>query len=652
MLNYSWLILLFPTLGALLNAFWGRRWGPRVVKLIANAAVFASFVMAVIMAFGVAALPAEAHGHYELTLWPWIHIGDFRVDLALLIDPLSVVMALVVTGVGFIIHLYAAEYMKLDDEHKPLDARRYARFFVYLNFFILMMLTLVLANNFLQLYVGWEGVGLASYLLIGFWFHKPSAAEAGKKAFIVNRVGDFGMALAIMWIFLLLGREAGTLAFTDIFHALEGATPAVSGAMGGITLLLLLAATGKSAQIPLFVWLPDAMEGPTPVSALIHAATMVTAGVYMIARAHPLFEMAPGTMLVVAWIGALTALMAASIALVQTDLKRILAYSTISQLGYMFLGVGMGAYAAGIFHLTTHAFFKALLFLAAGSVMHALHGELNIDRMGGLKDKMPRTYWQFMIGAAALAGFPLLAGFWSKDDILYYTYQQNKALYTIGLFTALLTAFYSFRAVFRAFNGRPRDKHLYEHAHEQPLGMTGPLWVLVAGALFAGVIGIPGAVGSLFGVAESNLLEQWLHPVFAGVELPALPRYWELSLLGGSSLVALFGIYLAYARYVQHAAWAQSLQRLFSPLQSLLEHKYYVDELYMALIVNPLRALATFFYRFSDQTIIEGIVNGLGRVTVAVGGGVARLQSGFVGLYALSVLVGVVGLLALMLFIG
>jgi NADH-quinone oxidoreductase subunit L len=489
-------------------------------------------------------------------------------------------------------------------------------------------------------------------LLIGFWFHKPSAAEAGKKAFIVNRVGDFGMALAIMWIFFLFGQDAGTLAFSDIFHAVASASPAAISALGGITLLLLLAATGKSAQIPLFVWLPDAMEGPTPVSALIHAATMVTAGVYMIARTHPLFELAPNTMQVVAWIGALTALMAASIAMVQTDLKRILAYSTISQLGYMFLGVGMGAYAAGIFHLTTHAFFKALLFLTAGSVMHALHGELNIDLMGGLKKKMPSTYWQFLIGAAALAGFPLLAGFWSKDEILYFTYQQNKALYIIGLGTAFLTAFYSFRAVFRAFHGKPRNRRLYEHAHEQARGMVWPLWVLAFGAVFAGLLGIPSAVGGLFGLEESNLLEAWLHPLFSGSPLPELPAYWELSLLGSSSVVALLGIYLAYARYVQQARWTLALQRLFSPLQPVLENKYWVDELYMALIVNPLRGLANFFYRFSDQTIIEGIVNGVGRVTVTVGGGVARLQSGLIGLYALTLFVGGVALLALMLLFG
>ncbi|NUQ36389.1 MAG: NADH-quinone oxidoreductase subunit L [Caldilineales bacterium] len=652
MLNYSWLILLFPAAGAVINAFWGRRLGRRGVAVVANLAVLAALIMALIMAAGVRSLPAAAHGRYELTLWQWIGVGDLQVDLALLIDPLSVVMALVVTGVGFIIHLYAATYMKLDDEHHPLDARRYARFFVYLNFFILMMLTLVLANNFLQLYVGWEGVGLASYLLIGFWFHKPSAAEAGKKAFIVNRIGDFGLALAIMWLFFLFGKSAGSLGFHDLFAQLETLSAQNSPALVGITLLLLLAATGKSAQIPLFVWLPDAMEGPSPVSALIHAATMVTAGVYMIARTHPLYEMTPASMTAVAWIGGLTALLAASIALVQTDLKRILAYSTISQLGYMFLGVGVGAYAAGIFHLTTHAFYKALLFLAAGSVMHALHGELNIDRMGGLRAKLPRTYAQFLIGAAALAGLPLLAGFWSKDEILYITYQKNMPLYIIGLFTAFLTAFYSFRAVFRAFHGAPRDHHLHDHAAEQPAGMTRPLWVLAAGALFAGLIGIPAAVGGLFGVEHSHLLEAWLHPVFANVQTPHLPAWWELGLLGASSLIALAGLGLAYARYVRQAGWALRLQRLFSPVQPLLEHKYWIDEIYMAAIVTPLRRLARFFYTFGDQTVIEGAVNGLGRVTAGAGVAVARLQSGVVGLYALSLLLGAVGLLGFFLLFG
>ena len=643
MLQIAWIILVFPLLGLLVNLAFGKRLGKKYIPLVAGGAVFASFITAVGLAFALLALPEEARS-ITVPLWRWIHIGDFAVDFALLIDPLSVLMALVVTGVGFIIHWYAATYMLVDDRHQELSLRLYGRFFIYLNFFILMMLTLVLANNYLQLYVGWEGVGLASYLLIGFWYYKPSAADAGKKAFIVNRIGDFGLALAIMWLFALFGKQAGSLAFKDVFAALEGAPEGSLAALTGVTLLLLLAATGKSAQIPLFVWLPDAMEGPTPVSALIHAATMVTAGVYMIARSHPLFELAPTTLAVVAWIGALTALMAASIAVVQTDLKRILAYSTISQLGYMFLGVGVGAYTAGVFHLMTHAFFKALLFLTAGSVMHAMHGELNIDVMGGLKKKMPKTYWQFLIGAAALAGFPLLAGFWSKDAILYNAFVKSPVLWGIGIFTALLTAFYSFRAVFRAFHGEPRGHHA-QHAHEQPSGMTAPLWVLAAGALFIGYLGLP----ALFG-EHANVLENWLAPVFADLHGEHHgSESLELMLFGISSVVALLGIFIAYARYITNAGWARSLQRTFSPLQNTLEHKYWIDEFYMAAVVNPLRRLGQWFYKVFDGKAIEGVVNGIGRTTVAAGAYVARLQTGLLSMYAFSFFVGVV--LILMYFL-
>ncbi len=641
MLQFAWIILLFPLLGLLINLIFGKRLGKSFIALVAGAAVFASLLTAVGLAFALLALP-ETDRSVTVQLWQWIHIGDFQVDFALLIDPLSVLMALVVTGVGFFIHWYAATYMLVDDRHQDLSLRLYGRFFIYLNFFILMMLTLVLANNYLQLYVGWEGVGLASYLLIGFWFYKPSAADAGKKAFIVNRIGDFGLALAIMWLFFLFGKQAGSLAFTDIFDALAGAPVA---ALTGITLLLLLAATGKSAQIPLFVWLPDAMEGPTPVSALIHAATMVTAGVYMIARSHPLFELAPATMAVVAWIGALTALMAASIAIVQTDLKRILAYSTISQLGYMFLGVGVGAYTAGVFHLMTHAFFKALLFLTAGSVMHAMHGELNIDLMGGLKQKMPKTYWQFLIGAAALAGFPLLAGFWSKDAILYEAFLKSPALWAVGIFTALLTAFYSFRAVYRAFHGEPRSEHA-EHAHEQPGGMTAPLWFLVAGALFAGLLGLPAIFGE-----RANVLNGWLAPVFADLgEAHHGGEGLELTLFIVSSLVALLGILIAYGRYIPDWGWTRGLQKMFSPLQNALEHKYWVDEIYMAVVVNPLRKLGQWFYRVFDGKVIEGAVNGVGKYTVAAGAYVARLQTGLLSMYALSFFVGVALILLYFLF--
>ena len=651
MLNYAWLILLFPALGAVINAFFGRRLN-RGAAVVANLAVFASLVVAIGMAIGVSALPESAHGHFELPLWDWITIGDFRIEMTMLIDPLSAVMALVVTGVGFIIHLYSATYMQLDDDHNPLDARRYARFFTFMNFFILMMLTLVLANNYVMLYLGWEGVGLASYLLIGFWFYKPSAAEAAKKAFLVNRIGDFGLALAVMWLFYLFGTTAGSLAFTDVFNAVEGASPAVITAITGITLLLLLAATGKSAQLPLFVWLPDAMEGPSPVSALIHAATMVTAGVYMLARSHPLLELAPTTMQAIAWIGALTALMAATIAVVQTDLKRILAYSTISQLGFMFLAVGVGAYMAATFHLVTHAFFKALLFLTAGSVMHATHGQLNIDFLGGLKKKMPVTYWQFLAGSLALAGFPLLAGFWSKDEILLGAFVESKALYAIGLFTALLTAFYAFRAVYRVFHGSPRNQRLYDHVHEQPFGMTGPLWILVIGALLGGFIGISAGIGNLLAIEHINQIETWLHPAFEDVEMIHATLQLQFILFAASGLLALFGILLAYLRYVRQASWTISLQRLFSPLQPVLENKYWVDEIYMAIIVNPLRAIGRFLYRIGDQGIIEGVVNGIGRLTTSIGQGVAHIETGHFSWYALSLFIGVVALLGYFLLLG
>ncbi|MBX7233751.1 MAG: NADH-quinone oxidoreductase subunit L [Caldilineales bacterium] len=633
------LILLFPALGALTNAFFGRRLGRRAAAIIANLAVAAAFVMAVLIFAGLFMRPVEERS-LEVLFWQWIHIGDLRLDFALLLDPLSSIMALVVTGVGLVIHLYAAGYMKLDDEHQPLDERRYARFFTYVNLFILLMLVLVLANNYVLLYLGWEGVGLASYLLISFWFHRPAAADAGKKAFIVNRIGDFGLALAVFWLFSLFGKQAGSLAFTGIFAQTATISALNAPVFVGITLLLLLAATGKSAQIPLFVWLPDAMEGPTPVSALIHAATMVTAGVYMIARSHPLFQLAPTTMEIVAWIGALTAFFAATIAIVQTDLKRILAYSTISQLGYMFLAVGVGAYASGIFHLMTHAFFKALLFLAAGSVMHALHGHLNIDEMGGLKAKLPRTYLQFLIGALALAGFPLLAGFWSKDAILFSAFEHSMPLYLIGLATALMTAFYSFRAVYRAFHGQPRNQHLYEHAHEQPRGMTGPLWILAAGSLVAGFLGLPAALGL------PNLFTAWLEPVFA--TLPHTEHgeaSLELLLLGLSGLIAILGIFLAYLRYIRQSRWTLAVQRGLRPLQPVLEHKYWIDEIYMAVIVRPLRAFAQLCFRFFDQTVIDGAVNGLGRATAMVGAGAARLQTGLISWYAISLVIGVVALL-------
>jgi len=638
MLDYAWLMLAFPALGTLIIALFGTRLGKRVVGWLAPAMVALSFGVAVWMFVTLLGLPAEERSH-QVMLWSWMTAGKFHVDLALLIDPLSITMALVVTGVGFLIHVYSIGYMH-DDPRVP-------RFFAYMNFFILMMLTLVLANNYLQMYVGWEGVGLASYLLIGIWFEKPSAADAGKKAFLVNRIGDFGMALALMFIWT----SVGTLQFSEVFARVQtqwapGSTIAVT-----VTMLLLLAATGKSAQLPLYVWLPDAMEGPTPVSALIHAATMVTAGVYMIARSHVLFGLAPTSAAWVAGIGAATALFAATIALTHTDLKRILAYSTISQLGYMFMAVGVGAYASGIFHLATHAFFKALLFLAAGSVMHALAGELDIRKMGNLRAKLPITYWTFAIGAAALAGIPLFSGFFSKDEILWYAWQKSSVLWLVGLVTAVLTAIYAFRAVFVPFWGQERDRKLFSHAHESPRVMTAPLVILAIGAALAGYIGLP----------RLSLIEGWLEPVFAtpgaeGVaaeatataEAGAVAGHGSIEwvLLALSALVALGGLYLAYRAFVVDTDIPKRVRASLGWFARLVENKYYVDEAYNLIFVQSTRDLAGWLADVFDQRGIDGAVNGIAGITGWVGAQARRLQTGLVGLYALSILFGAVALVA------
>ncbi len=625
MIKLAWLLLAFPALGLILNLALGRRWGKNITGVIASAAVLLSFLVAVGLFFSLTGLPAEERS-LERVLWHWIVIERFQVDIGLLIDPLSVFMALVVTGVGFLIHVYSIGYMWEDE--------RYVRYFVYLNLFVLMMLTLVMANNFVQMFIGWEGVGLASYLLIGFWFFKPSAADAGKKAFLVNRVGDVGFIVAMLWIFALSGQlHFRTLFEPENIQVLQASATAIG-------LLLLLAATGKSAQIPLYVWLPDAMEGPTPVSALIHAATMVTAGVYMIARMAPIYALAPAAMTWVAIIGALTAFFAATIALVQTDLKRILAYSTVSQLGYMLLGVGVGAFTAGIFHLFTHAFFKALLFLGAGSVMHALHGELDIRKMGGLKDKLPTTYKTFIVGAAALAGFPLLSGFFSKDEILLGAWERSPILWLIGILTAFLTATYAFRAVFVPFWGTPRDRKLHDHAHESPQVMTVPLIVLAVGAAIGGVIGLP----------RASLLQGWLAPVFEHVAQEGEPGAIAWVLMGISALVALAGIYFAYQAYVANPGLVSSIRRSLGPLDTLVQHRYYVDELYMIAVVNPLKSLGDWLAQAFDQQGIDGLVNGIAQATTWVGERVRRVQTGMVGTYAFTLFLGVVALVVYFLW--
>src|SRR5688572_1076147 len=508
------LIPLFPLLGFLVNASFGRRLPKTISGGVACAVMAASFAVSVLAVWQLAGLPVEQRA-IEQTVYTWIASGDFVIDLRLRVDPLASVMILVITGIGSLIHIYSTSYM-----HDEVDAE-YARYFSYLNLFAAFMLVLVLGGNFVVMFVGWEGVGLCSYLLIGFWFKKQSASDAGKKAFVVNRIGDYAFILGMLFLF----SRFGTLDFQRLASIVAG-LPVEEGMFGVVsmaTLLLFIGATGKSAQIPLYTWLPDAMEGPTPVSALIHAATMVTAGVYMIGRNAVLFSHAPETMMIVAVIGAVTALFAGTIGLVQNDIKRVLAYSTVSQLGLMFLAMGVGAFGAGIFHLYTHAFFKALLFLGSGAVIHALHGEQDIRNMGGLKSYLPITYWTFVIGSLALAGFPGLAGFFSKDELLYETFHEGHTfLWVIGALTSLLTATYMGRLVFLTFWGERRsdapthahaahDSHGHAHGapHDAPPAMAFALIVLAIGSVVAGYVGVPHALGG------HNQLATWLAPSFA-----------------------------------------------------------------------------------------------------------------------------------------
>jgi NADH-quinone oxidoreductase subunit L len=631
MLNYVWLIPLFPLIGVLINVFLGRWLPRRLVAFIASLAVGASFVMAVLVLFAMLGLPAEAEGggngrEQIMPLFSWIVAGDFKVEANILLDQLSILMTLVVTGVSTIIHVYSAAYME--------GEQYYNRYFTWLNLFVFMMLILVLGDNFLTMYVGWEGVGLCSYLLIGYWFERESAADAGKKAFIVNRVGDFGFALGIMLIFATVG----SLAFKDVFPA---ATTILPGTATAIALLLFLGATGKSAQIPLYVWLPDAMEGPTPVSALIHAATMVTAGVYMVARCHALFEQSFSALNWVIWIGVITAFFAATMAVVQKDFKRILAYSTISQLGYMFLGAGAGAYGAGMFHLTTHAFFKALLFLCAGSVMHALAGELDIFKMGGLRKKLPWTFATFLVGVFALSGVPLLSGFFSKDEILYSVYRAGAFVpWLLGIITAGLTAFYAFRLLFVAFYGKSRvDKKVERQAHESPPVMVVPLVVLGVLAAVGGYIGLPSFLG------VGNVIDEFLHPVFADSTIlppPAESATVELVLIGISILAVAAGFFAAYWIYIRNWGLAARMTKGSQWLYDLVYNKYHVDEAYTEGVVKPLRSLGGFLADAVEEGGIDRTVNGLAWLVGQAGEGLRRLQTGLVRNYALAMFVGVV----------
>jgi NADH-quinone oxidoreductase subunit L len=655
------LIPLLPFAGFVANAAFGRRLSKRASGALACSTILLSFAVSLFAVIRLLALDPESRLIQE-RLFSWITSGTFRADFSLALDPLSAVMILVVTGIGSLIHVYSTAYM----HEEP--ASEYARYFSYLNLFAAFMLVLVLGSNFLVMFVGWEGVGLCSYLLIGFWFQKKSASDAGKKAFIVNRIGDFAFVLGV----LLLWVEFGTVEFRQLAETVSGYAPEETfGTLSLITLLLFIGATGKSAQIPLYVWLPDAMEGPTPVSALIHAATMVTAGVYMIGRNAVLFGHAPETLAIVAAIGAATALVAGSIGLVQNDIKRVLAYSTVSQLGYMFLAMGVGAYAAGIFHLYTHAFFKALLFLGSGAVIHALAGEQDLRRMGGLKAHLPVTYWTFLIGALAIAGVPGLAGFFSKDEILFRTFAGgHQLLWLVGILTSLLTATYMFRLVFLAFHGPSSTPVPHEHAapstqhpapevapgtvapstrhpshlHDAPPAMAIALVALAAGSIVAGYIGLPHALGG------SNRLEQFLAPSLtvghAEGEHAAADEGLELSLMAVSTVVAVAGIGMAVFFFLRNRSAAARLAIRFGGVHRVLTNKYYVDEIYDAALVQPIRIISEEgLWKRMDARVIDGAVNGIADIVGGMGELLRRLQTGSVRAYAASVFVGVVCIL-------
>ncbi len=615
--DYIRWIPLLPLAGAVVNGLGGailqRRLGKRAISVLAVTPVLLAFALSVVAFVDLLGRAPEERFLLD-RLAPWLHVGSLGADIAFWVDPLSCVMILVVTGIGGLIHVYSTGYMHEDEA--------YWRFFAYLNLFTFAMLTLVLGDNLLLMFVGWEGVGLCSYALIGFWWREQVNTTAGNKAFIVNRVGDFGFILGIFLLFWTLDAAGhGTVVFRDLQHhatALTGKTLWGMPVVVLATLLLFIGATGKSAQIPLYVWLPDAMQGPTPVSALIHAATMVTAGVYMIARLSFLYAMAPTTLAVVAGIGGATALVAATIGLVQNDIKRVLAYSTVSQLGYMFLAMGVGAYAAGVFHLMTHAFFKACLFLGSGSVIHGMSGEQDMRRMGGLRTRMPITFWTFLIATLAITGTPLTAGFFSKDEILWKAWSSehgSPALWLVGLAGAGMTAFYMFRQVFMTFFGDCRAEHeVVHHIHESPPTMAYPLLVLAVGSLGAGFLGIPAFLGG------ANHFEAWLAPVFEHGHVAAhhagheASMEWTLMLL--SVAVAAAGFALAFLVYHRRALSADAIARVAGgvPYRVLL-NKYYVDELYHAVFVRGALLLSRLGAWF-DARIIDGIVDGTARATV------------------------------------
>jgi NADH-quinone oxidoreductase subunit L len=628
-----WLIPFFPALSTLVLLLFGSRLPRKWAPVQACLAVGASFLFSLSGFIGLLSSGPEPAA-LGRTLFPWISSGAFAVPLAFSFDQLTAVMCLVVTGVGLLIHVYSAGYMAGD--------RDYSRYFGLLNLFTFFMLVLVMAGNIVLMFVGWEGVGLCSYLLIGFWFERPAAAKAGMKAFVVNRVGDAAFILGILSLVLALG--------SPDFARINGAAASGALAPGLATLaavLLFIGACGKSAQIPLYVWLPDAMEGPTPVSALIHAATMVTAGVYMVARLNGLYSASPAAGSLVATVGAVTAVFAASMGLVQNDIKRVLAYSTISQIGYMFIGCGVGAYAAGIFHLMAHAFFKGLLFLAAGSVIHALSGEQDIRKMGGLRKHLPRTYPTFLAGTLAISGLPLFSGFFSKDAILTGAYMSGHVfVWTLGVLAAVMTSFYMFRLLFLTFFGEARmTAEAKHHLHESPPVMTVPLIILAVLSVIGGYVGLPAVLGD-----RADLIARFLEPLARRPHVAAeASAEWNLILV--STAAAAAGLFIAYLFYFRYPLTPGRLAARFPALYRLLAGKYYVDEIYDAAIVRPAVRGAELVYAHFDLKVIDGALNGSAAAAAAAGRGLGRLQTGLVKDYALAFLLAVVVFLGFILFV-
>jgi len=655
-----WLVPLLPLIGAAINGLFGRRFKNSVVSMVAllfTALSFGWALRAVLLAPHIGTgLPYQ-----QVLPFNWLDAGAFHVPFGFYLDQLSSIMVLVVTGVGFLIHIYAVGYMAHESG--------FYRFFAYLNLFMFFMLTLVLANNYLLMFVGWEGVGLASYLLIGFYFHKDSAANAGKKAFIVNRIGDFAFLIGM---FLVL-KNFGTLNYADVNAKLANLPPELGwGLLTAIGLLFLFGATGKSAQVPLYVWLPDAMEGPTPVSALIHAATMVTAGIYMIARSSAIFSRAPHALEVVALIGALTAIFAATMGLAQTDIKRVLAYSTVSQLGYMVLACGVAAYSAGIFHLMTHAFFKALLFLGAGSVIHAIGGEQDMRHMGGLRKQIPVTFWVMTVATFTIAGFPPLAGFFSKDEILWQTWNNSQALWLVGIVTAGLTSFYMFRLWFMTFFGESRlqshghhDSHGHadDHGHgggvhESPWIMLAPLVLLAVLSAIGGFVGVPHALGGHNEIGE--YLSKALTPAAIGTHAAEAIETaehagssTELTFAAISVGVAALGFFMAWFLYYKRRELPGKIVARMHGIYLMVLHKYYIDEGYDQLFVKPLMWISKHvLWLFMDQKLIDGTINGAGAASQGIGGGLRQMQSGNIRSYAAWIAAGAAAVVAFMIWRG